>query len=551
MRIRLLLCIVLLAGCGSSVLEQELSQAKQCMRSHPEQALRILESIDASRLSGRRQRARYSLLYSQALDKNYVDPDNDSLIRVAYRYYSRRICSDSLRFQLNYHYGRVCQNGADYSRAVGFYLTAERYARAVRKNYFLGLVYTRLGEVYSEQMNYEGMLEYYRKALLHFRLLGNTSLQNSAQLNLANAYFSLRDTTNARKYYAAALNLARKRADDEILAACLGNLGSIYAAGGNYSEARKAVGELGRLDSQTVSFFECTLLAEIYCGLHKLDSARHFLALARDEAVDLRDRAALSYLSFRIETADGNHAAAKTAIEKYIESSDSLSRLALYQSATAAERRFYKEQSEFADYRLQVRTYVGISLIVLIGASIFLIVYVFRQRIRRKQTEIGRYMAAVDHLRRSESRIISQLERTKGVESRLKQLVLSRFKMLDELGWAFYERENTQKQQAEVYRQVKSFMSRLSSDPATKKEMEEIIDTVNDNIIAKLRAQFPRFKASDIDLLCYIYAGFSAQIISLLTGDSVANIYNRKSRLKSRIANSDAPDKTLFLDNMT
>lgn len=434
--------------------------------------------------------------------------------------------------------------------AVSFYLTAERHARAARKNYFLGLVYTRLGEVYSEQMNYEGMLEYYRKALSHFRLLGNTSLQNSAQLNLANAYFSLKDTTNARKYYAAALSLARKRADDEIFAACLGNLGSMYAAGGNYSEALKVVGELGRLDPQTVSFFECILLAEIYCGLHKLDSARYFLTLARDEAVDLRDSAALNYLSFQIETADGNPTAAKTAIEKYIELSDSVSRLALYQSATAAERKFYKEQSEFADYRLQVRTYVGILIFILIGAAIFLIVYIFRQRIRRKQFEIGRYMAAVDHLRRSESRIISQLERTKGMESRLKQLALSRFEMLDNLGRAFYERENTQEQQAEVYRQVKSFMSRLSSDPAAKKEMEEIVDTVNDNIIAKLRAQFPRFKALDIDLLCYIYAGFSAPIISLLTGDSVANVYNRKSRLKSRIANSDTPGKDLFLNEM-
>lgn len=324
----------------------------------------------------------------------------------------------------------------------------------------------------------------------------------------------------------------------------------MYAAGGNYSEALKVVGELGRLDPQTVSFFECILLAEIYCGLHKFDSARYFLTLARDEAVDLRDSAALNYLSFQIETADGNPTAAKTAIEKYIELSDSVSRLALYQSATAAERKFYKEQSEFADYRLQVRTYVGILIFILIGAAIFLIVYIFRQRIRRKQFEIGRYMAAVDHLRRSESRIISQLERTKGMESRLKQLALSRFEMLDNLGRAFYERENTQKQQAEVYRQVKSFMSRLSSDPAAKKEMEEIVDTVNDNIIAKLRAQFPRFKASDIDLLCYIYAGFSAPIISLLTGDSVANVYNRKSRLKSRIANSDTPGKDLFLNEM-
>ena len=179
-------------------------------------------------------------------------------------------------------------------------------------------------------------------------------------------------------------------------------------------------------------------------------------------------------------------------------------------------------------------------IFILIGAAIFLIVYIFRQRIRRKQFEIGRYMAAVDHLRRSESRIISQLERTKGMESRLKQLALSRFEMLDNLGRAFYERENTQEQQAEVYRQVKGFMSRLSSDPAAKKEMEEIVDTVNDNIIAKLRAQFPRFKASDIDLLCYIYAGFSAPIISLLTG-----IPWRMSITASRGSKAVSPTRTL------
>lgn len=32
------------------------------------------------------------------------------------------------------------------------------------KNYYLGLVYSRIGEVYSEQMNFNGALEYYRNA---------------------------------------------------------------------------------------------------------------------------------------------------------------------------------------------------------------------------------------------------------------------------------------------------------------------------------------------------------------------------------------------------
>ena len=39
-----------------------------------------------------------------------------------------------------------------------------KYALAAHKNYYLGLVHTRIGELYSEQMNFNGALEYYRNA---------------------------------------------------------------------------------------------------------------------------------------------------------------------------------------------------------------------------------------------------------------------------------------------------------------------------------------------------------------------------------------------------
>ena len=53
-------------------------------------------------------------------------------------------------------------------------------------------------------------------------------------------------------------------------------------------------------------------------------------------------------------------------------------------------------------------------------------------------------------------------------------------------------------------------------------------------------------KESDLRLLCYIFGGFSPQVISLFMEESVANVYARKSRLKSRIKASDSPHKGLF-----
>ena len=91
--------VLLLCGCGSNrQIEQELSTATRLLRIEPDSSLRIIENIDPDRILGRHARAKYALLYSAALDKNYVDTDDDSLIRIAYRYYDKRICSDSVKF---------------------------------------------------------------------------------------------------------------------------------------------------------------------------------------------------------------------------------------------------------------------------------------------------------------------------------------------------------------------------------------------------------------------------------------------------------------------
>lgn len=198
--------IMSLFGCGNSgQIEQELSTAAKLMRSEPDSSLRIIENIDPDRILGRHARAKYALLYSAALDKNYVDTDDDSLIRIAYRYYDKRICSDSVKFLINYHYGRIHQNGANYQEAMHYYLTAEKYALAAHKNYYLGLVYTRIGELYSEQMNFNGALEYYRNAYDAWKKLRNPAFMNNATLNIANTYSSLNDNDNAVKYYLQAL----------------------------------------------------------------------------------------------------------------------------------------------------------------------------------------------------------------------------------------------------------------------------------------------------------------------------------------------------------
>lgn len=73
----------------NSTVELRLNHAEELMSEHPDSAWHILESIDRKALDSRRIRARHALLSSQALDKNYIDVNNDSLIRIAIDYYVR------------------------------------------------------------------------------------------------------------------------------------------------------------------------------------------------------------------------------------------------------------------------------------------------------------------------------------------------------------------------------------------------------------------------------------------------------------------------------
>ena len=80
---------VTLAGCtGRSGNMRMLDKADAIMEEYPDSALALLQEINAYSLADNEEKARYALLLSMALDKNYINITSDSLINIASSYYS-------------------------------------------------------------------------------------------------------------------------------------------------------------------------------------------------------------------------------------------------------------------------------------------------------------------------------------------------------------------------------------------------------------------------------------------------------------------------------
>ena len=147
----LLLCTsVVFLSCMDNQIESALTSADISMNDNPESSLEILESIDKDLLSTRKQKAKFALLYSMALDKNYIDIKTDSIIAPAVKYYENHGSKEE-RFLCNYYHARIYENGGDKENALMCAVKAESIDTSKVSAQSKYLLYALKGDLYLEE----------------------------------------------------------------------------------------------------------------------------------------------------------------------------------------------------------------------------------------------------------------------------------------------------------------------------------------------------------------------------------------------------------------
>ena len=165
----ILLCAVL-SSCQLWRVDGMMNEAERQMGCAVDSALTTMRSIKRYAVFTPERRARYGLLYSMALDKNYIDVTSDSLIRYSTEYYDRK-GTPHQRMRAYYYLGRTQENAQQYDKAILSYLDAAQYADNVDDKYLLALLYSQMGKMYGNHYNYEKGYEYTEKAYNYFKEL--------------------------------------------------------------------------------------------------------------------------------------------------------------------------------------------------------------------------------------------------------------------------------------------------------------------------------------------------------------------------------------------
>lgn len=547
MKCRIILGILIVlsfTGCYNREQDSRLDEAEALLQNKPDSALTILQQFIPG--SQQAEQARYALLYSAALDRNHIKITNDSLIRKAWNYYEHH--PKNLRNQCKtlYYWGRIKLRADDKAGALRIFLEIEKKLKDTNEPYYKGLLYNQIGEVYYAQMNYNRAYHYFRESRNNFRQSENLREETEATLDMAASAYHSKDIEKAMRLYSAALDLADEQKNDELAESSLTNLASLYVISGKRQIPHDLLQRI-ELSARKDTLYGYHTMVDVQLLKNRVDSARHYLKLAEAHTTDIRDMADLYYTAYRIEAQSKNFEKATDNIHRYIYLTDSLTRSNMQFSAGMVEREYFQEQSAFAEYRIKNRTILEISAIVIVILLLGVAWYIIRQRMRLQRERTDHYLLLAEEANSEYKALTERMEGQRSTESHLKGLVTSRFDIIDKLGKTYYERENTLSQQAAMFQEVKQIITDFSENNEMLQELELIVNTCHDNAMQKLRNDFPAMKEADIRLVCYIFVGFSPQVISLFMKDTVANVYARKSRLKSRIKSAETTNKDLFL----
>lgn len=169
--ISILTCVLTFCGRNQAV-DESLDRAESCMSASPDSALAILESIDSLHFDSRSQNARYALLKSIALDKNYIDRIDDSLINIAVNYYRHR-CNAPYKFKSYYYQARIYQNAGQMDKAMESLVCAEHInLNKISTEDLARLCFTK-AQIKFSRFDLSGELDELREAAKYSKISGN------------------------------------------------------------------------------------------------------------------------------------------------------------------------------------------------------------------------------------------------------------------------------------------------------------------------------------------------------------------------------------------
>lgn len=192
----------------------EMDKAENLMDAKPDSALVVLENIPSSSVKGKEAAARYALLKSIALDKNYIDTTNFDVLQPAIDYYIKNGKPDE-KLRTYYYQGRIYQNQGDDDSAMQSFMNACDLRKQVTDSLLLSHTLVAQGTLYLKQYKINDFVHYNMEAAKLYKTIGKDILAIKSYTNALDGYVMQNNKPAADSLMSICVPMVKKNPEGE------------------------------------------------------------------------------------------------------------------------------------------------------------------------------------------------------------------------------------------------------------------------------------------------------------------------------------------------
>lgn len=553
----------LLVSCDNRQTKSLHQDVETYIQERPDSALRVLRKVDSLTLNTKALRARYSVLFAMALDKNYIDTTALSILEPTVAYYEK-FGSPKDKMLSYYYLGRIYSNRKDYPNAVIFYSQALRESSEY-DYYHRGLIYAASADAYNASFNDEEELRNTILAYECFEKIGDKDLDlslykvaqayhNNERFDVADSLYSLvysgKDSTSRLALYAmedlVSNDLYQEKQDVE-----------------RDLELLEYVAEhRGNLSLE--SYYEYAYLL-LLAG--KESEAENILSqLSNREA-----NGKTMEIRYRIAECKGQNEEALALLKSMLSHQNDVVKKKLAQSVFKAQSDYYRLTAEVSEQKSTIANQRSVIILIagLMMAGLLYIVFMKRKtalirekdRLAQAVEESEKLLETVRNRAKQEKEerdkdifdLKSRNERERDKIKELRDMYVSLYqKRFSEIG-KYYDAASSHRLESikekayhDVISSTQALFEEIASGSEGQKKFEARINADLDDIVSKIRSDFPKLKDDDIRFICYLIVGFDTSTISFLMDISKENVRVKKHRLREKLNGYSGPNETLY-----
>lgn len=604
-------CLLMFACQKNNSVNLILDQALNVMNDHPDSSLILLEKIENDDLRTKEHHARYALLYSQALDKNYIDLTNDSLIQIAVNYYKDKHDVQA-KFYAYYYLGRVYTNANELAKAIIAYMEAEQLVEKLGNDYLVGLLYTQLGNIYRKYYDFPKALECYELATECYNKANRLEHKLYGMLSQSAIYKLMDKETDSFHILYNTLIEAKETKQTSIIRFCLGDLIMLCLNMDKQEEAMSFYNELINnysIEKMTSSFY--ANLGLLMAKDNDSEKSQFYIEEAWKCARNKNDSINLYYILSRIEHMNSSYEDAYTSLSKSTHLQNSRIKNVLQQPILTAQKNFLEQEVEHKAYKLKMEKYIrllGLTIILILSIIIILflrnrirILYQNRLKEKLKERE-SEYKQKLEELQKEALKreqnlhaytielenksVLSQqdlehlnreledskvhieqarrfLEQTTEkhkmeIESILEDKHSSLTGINKTLKKSFKQVENMlyilhlnyrkeENRDKAINEYIENTIQEFYGSKKADRNLEKMVNELYGNVMQHLRKEIHLPSEEHYKLVCLLLAGLSINFIASLSEETTNAIYKRREKIREIIRVSDSPYKSILL----